>query len=66
MTRDQLIEALTNLEKVMRIYGYEYNHLFRLTTRMITAGLTHSTDESIEVDGIAHLEQAKRLLGAQS
>lgn len=66
MTRERLIDDLTNLEKVMRIYGYEFNHLFRLTTRMILAGLTHSKDESIIVDGIAHLEQAKRLLEAKA
>ncbi len=66
MSKEQLIEDLNNLEKVMQIMGHEQNSIFRLTTRMIAAGLTHSNDESIVIDGIEHLAQAKRLLGAKS
>ena len=66
MSRQELIEALSNLEKVMQLRAYEDNHIFRLTTRMILAGLVHSNDQSIEVDGIDHLAQAKRFLGAKA
>ncbi len=66
MSTPDLVESLSTLDKIMSRMNCPDLDTFRLTTRIILSGLRKpQTDESVISDGLAHLEQARRLLGGQ-
>jgi hypothetical protein len=68
MTPSEILTSLSTLDTIMSRMNIPTldKELFRLTTHILMYGLKKpQADESILGDAVAHLEQARRLLGGQ-